>query len=371
MRDLGRPTPPAGDDAGPDAGEAPASSRPTGRSCRRSSAASCRQTRMPTGARLSSTARMLGAGREIVRGRRCSWRWRAPRPARTASARANRRGGARCAAAALRAVPRGLPSMGWTDLGRHLRALAAPSLRARPATEAVYLVASRSTCSSVAPSPGSSPTVRPSAMTTMRSASASTSGRSDDTTSSATPRVGERPQQAVDLRARADIDAARRLVDDQELRLHRQPLGEQHLLLVAAREVGRRAGGRSAWRSSVRRRRCWPAPRPCGSEKFAPRRDLAQHGRGDVVDDVHAEEQARTPCGLRAPCRCRRALPSHGPCGSIALAAVTRMVPAGAAGRRRSPRRTRCGRSRSGPARQTISPAPHRDRGRLRRAAAR
>ena len=101
--------------------------------------------------------------------------------------------------------------------------------------------------------PGSSPTSRPSAMTTMRSASASTSGRSEETTSSATPRGGERAQQPVDLGAGADVDAARRLVDDQEPRLHRQPFREQHLLLVAAREVADDLAPGSAWRSGARR----------------------------------------------------------------------------------------------------------------------
>ena len=45
--------------------------------------------------------------------------------------------------------------------------------------------------------------------------------------------------------ARADVDALRRLVEDEQLRLGLQPLGEQHLLLVAAAEeaeLERRAG---------------------------------------------------------------------------------------------------------------------------------
>src|SRR5215471_1654337 len=40
----------------------------------------------------------------------------------------------------------------------------------------------------------------------------------------------------VDLRLGADIDAARRLVEDQDVAARRQPLGEHDLLLVAARQ---------------------------------------------------------------------------------------------------------------------------------------
>ena len=48
---------------------------------------------------------------------------------------------------------------------------------------------------------------------------------------------GEIAQDAVDVRLGADVDAARRLIDDEDARVARQPLGEQHLLLVAARQI--------------------------------------------------------------------------------------------------------------------------------------
>ncbi len=51
----------------------------------------------------------------------------------------------------------------------------------------------------------------------------------------ATPAIGEAAHQRVDLALGADVDAARGLVEDHHARLHRQPLGEHHLLLVAAR----------------------------------------------------------------------------------------------------------------------------------------
>ena len=51
---------------------------------------------------------------------------------------------------------------------------------------------------------------------------------------------GERANQPVDLGLGADVDALRRLVEDEEARLRRQPAGERDLLLVAAGERAHR-----------------------------------------------------------------------------------------------------------------------------------
>ena len=48
--------------------------------------------------------------------------------------------------------------------------------------------------------------------------------------------VGERAQQLVDLGLGADVDAARRLVEEQDVAIAHQPFGDHDLLLVAARE---------------------------------------------------------------------------------------------------------------------------------------
>ena len=48
---------------------------------------------------------------------------------------------------------------------------------------------------------------------------------------------GQLVDQPVDLELGADVDAAGRLVQDQDARLARQPAGEHHLLLVAAGEL--------------------------------------------------------------------------------------------------------------------------------------
>ena len=63
-----------------------------------------------------------------------------------------------------------------------------------------------------------SATSRPSRMTRMRSASRSTSGSSDEIIRIATPSAASSLEQPVHLGLRADVDAARRLVDDQQRR---------------------------------------------------------------------------------------------------------------------------------------------------------
>ena len=59
-------------------------------------------------------------------------------------------------------------------------------------------------------------------------------GRDDDDRAAL---LGERRDEAVDLLLGADIDAAGRLVDDDDARLDQHHLGEQQLLLVAAGEL--------------------------------------------------------------------------------------------------------------------------------------
>ena len=48
--------------------------------------------------------------------------------------------------------------------------------------------------------------------------------------------VGELAQQLIELLLGADIDAARRVVEQDDARLAHQPFGDHHLLLVAARQ---------------------------------------------------------------------------------------------------------------------------------------
>ena len=71
----------------------------------------------------------------------------------------------------------------------------------------------------------------------MRSLMARISGSSDEIATIAMPSSGKLSEQLVHLGLGRHVDAARRLVDDQHLRLEGQPARQHDLLLVAAREV--------------------------------------------------------------------------------------------------------------------------------------
>ena len=74
--------------------------------------------------------------------------------------------------------------------------------------------------------------------------------------------------QRVDLALGADIDAARRLIEDDDARVHRQPFGQHDLLLIAARK--RSGPRRDAGRADVQR--CRSAARRCAIFAFRLRR---------------------------------------------------------------------------------------------------
>ena len=164
----------------------------------------------------------------------------------------------------------------------------------------------------------------------------------------------EPAHQVVDAGLRADVDAARRLVEDQHARLGRQPLGEHDLLLVAAREEAdllleraRRAARpscASSWTDTV-----FAQPRGAGvppSDAQRQQRVVADRLRereplelAVLGDEAHAG--ARSRCAGRARAACRRPRPC-------------RRRP----GRRRTARaRAPCGRSPGGRRAPTISPA--------------
>ena len=83
----------------------------------------------------------------------------------------------------------------------------------------------------------SSPVMRPSAMTRTRSARPISSGISDEISIMADAARRQLVDQPVDLGLGADVDAARRLVEDEQHRLPRQPARKHHLLLVAAGQL--------------------------------------------------------------------------------------------------------------------------------------
>ena len=77
--------------------------------------------------------------------------------------------------------------------------------------------------------------------------------------------VGEPADQPVDLGLGADVDALRRLVEDDDARLERQPFAEHDLLLVAAAE--RR--DRRFDRRRLHRQRCVGVSRGAASRRRA------------------------------------------------------------------------------------------------------
>ena len=85
-------------------------------------------------------------------------------------------------------------------------------------------------------SPRSSPEIRPFRMTSTRSAFVISSAISEVIRTIATPSARDAAQDRVDLRLGADIDAARRLVQDEHARIGDEAAAEKDLLLIAARQ---------------------------------------------------------------------------------------------------------------------------------------
>ena len=109
----------------------------------------------------------------------------------------------------------------------------------------VPAIACMTTASSI--SPDSSSTLTRSRRTTTRWLVRRTSSSSDEMNRQALPVLGEGQDESLDLRLGPDVDAARRLVEDEDLGVRGQPAGQDDLLLVAAaqgldRLVGRRRG---------------------------------------------------------------------------------------------------------------------------------
>ncbi len=73
-------------------------------------------------------------------------------------------------------------------------------------------------------------------------------------------------QRAIHLRLRADVDAARRFVDDQHLRIGREPFAEHDLLLIAARQRADRRIGITRLQAQPRAPLGWPAAFRCASK---------------------------------------------------------------------------------------------------------
>ena len=123
-----------------------------------------------------------------------------------------------------------------------------------------------------------------------------TSSISLEIISIATPAFGKRPHQPVDFGLGADIDAARRLVKDHDLRRHGEPFGQHDLLLIAARE---RAGGRGELVHLDREIARWiSAVRASSRRETSQRRAWAGRLGSDIFSEIG--RSSNTPQAFRS-----------------------------------------------------------------------
>ena len=200
----------------------------------------------------------------------------------------------------------------------------------------------------------------PACTTSTRSRSASTSSRSLEWTTTAAPPVGRAPKAHVDVSRRANVESARRILGDDEMRSvgrararerasadcrprERAPSSEGPRLARRSQRIGGVGGGAFG-----------PPVNQPGAPTHAPQRQ--------VLDERKVQHQSHRAVGLRGrirsstAARLGRALPRSVPRAREAARAV------------RSPRQRRCRgsrrhgprTSRPGPPRLRVHPAPRR-----------
>ena len=190
---------------------------------------------------------------------------------------------------------------------------------------------------------------RPSDMTRMRSARSSSSGSSELTTTMARPSRGEPEDEVVDLLLGADVDAAGRLVEEQDARPVASHLPITTFCWLPPDSVADDlidAGAADAERSHRVARRARPrrAKRANAEARQRAERAAGRHCRGSMT-------RGAGPCALRSSVTSamprRRA--SRGELMSTGSPSMRdRRRRAGRARRRRASRGSRCGRSRAG-----------------------
>ena len=102
---------------------------------------------------------------------------------------------------------------------------------------------------------------------------------------------GELADHVVELGLDADVDAARRLVEDEDRRVGEQPAGEDRLLLVAAGELADRLAHRGEADAELLGRVRGERLLERAADEAA-RRDLAGDRGGDVLLDREGAEDA-------------------------------------------------------------------------------
>ena len=130
------------------------------------------------------------------------------------------------------------------------------------------------------------------------------------------PRSRGIAHQAVDLLARADIDADGRLVEQQDPRPRVAPLGEHDLLLVAARQVlDRRSRCPGAFTAQPAHAVSCPPRAPTRAAEPSPAGESA--AAAAASDCARWNDRARGPARggprARARCRARSPRPASGP----------------------------------------------------------
>ena len=137
-----------------------------------------------------------------------------------------------------------------------------------------------------------SATSRPSRITSTRSLMPSTSGSSLEIIRMATPCAGELAHQAMDLGLGADVDAARRLVEDQQLRIVGEPFAEHDLLLIAAGEPACDLVDRTRLDAEARDALVAPSAARRARSMKPEARQRAKRREREIVQDAHRPDQA-------------------------------------------------------------------------------
>ena len=170
--------------------------------------------------------------------------------------------------------------------------------------------------------------MRPSRMTMTRSDMPMISGISEDTMMTARPSRGKLAHEFVDGGLRADVDALGRLVEDDDLRLGRQPLGDHDLLLVAAGERADAPGSRLAARRSSRSAYSRASVEfPGETQEAVARRCAPETGSVTFWKIGERQHGALAPALLRARRRCRRRSASAGERTTIGLPSSVTVPP--------------------------------------------